>query len=334
MIEKPRVDKNIELLSMVFRLAGSWEYNLSEFKIYTDAIDARFTDFKDHEMVLFAGDLRSEHGIGFNAIPSIALCLDEELNFRKDLADGWPDDRRWDAVDKEKFVALLKQFAVDSDFESFWNENATLYADVETNSTALYEALDVEWFSRFFGVETTDYFRIVIGTLNGPCNYASGVNTTDGPREVYAIIGVGATDENGMALFRVNDYISTLVHEFNHSFCNPLNERHADALKSSAKALFDANAEHFRKQAYGAPEYVMNEALVRAATIKYLRDHDYDDDFVDNITEYELNFGFTWINELIAELEKYDSLRDEYPTLDDYMPRIAEAYKIWAEKYD
>ncbi len=105
-------------------------------------------------------------------------------------------------------------------------------------------------------------------------------------------------------------------------------------MRSSGRALFDANAGHFREQAYGTPEYVMNEALVRAATIKYLRDHNYDDRYVDAIMEYELNFGFKWMNELVAELEKYDSARDEYPTLDDYMPVIAGAYEIWAEKQD
>ncbi len=162
MPEKPRIDKNIELLSMVFRLAGSQEYNLSEFKLYTDVIDDRFADFKDHEMVGLAVELESKHGIGFNAIPSIALCLDGELNFRKDLADGWPD-----------------------------------------RFTTLYEAVDSEWFSRFFGVATTDDFRMVIGALNGPCNYASQVNTTDGSREVYAVIGARVTDENGMPVFRV-----------------------------------------------------------------------------------------------------------------------------------
>ncbi len=41
--------------------------------------------------------------------------------------------------------------------------------------------------------------------------------------------------------------------------------------------------------------------------------------------------GYLWIRELVDELDKYDAARDEYPTLDGYMPRIVEAYRGWAE---
>ena len=43
-------------------------------------------------------------------------------------------------------------------------------------------------------------------------------------------------------------------------------------------------------------------------------------------------FGFFWIKELVDELESYDKQRDKYPTLESYMPKLSEAYKIWAEK--
>ena len=43
-------------------------------------------------------------------------------------------------------------------------------------------------------------------------------------------------------------------------------------------------------------------------------------------------FGFFWIAELVDELEKYNKQRDKYPTLESYMPKLAKAYKVWAEK--
>jgi len=42
-------------------------------------------------------------------------------------------------------------------------------------------------------------------------------------------------------------------------------------------------------------------------------------------------YGFFWIEELVEELENYDKQRDKYPTLESYMPKLAEAYKNWAE---
>jgi len=48
---------------------------------------------------------------------------------------------------------------------------------------------------------------------------------------------------------------------------------------------------------------------------------------------WEKECGFIWIEELVAELESYENQRDRYPTLESYMPKIIEAYKIWAKKY-
>ena len=39
----PRVDPRVELLSIVFRLAGNSEYNMSPLKTYTADIDAYFS---------------------------------------------------------------------------------------------------------------------------------------------------------------------------------------------------------------------------------------------------------------------------------------------------
>ena len=40
----------------------------------------------------------------------------------------------------------------------------------------------------------------------------------------------------------------------------------------------------------------------------------------------QLQEGFVWIEDLLAELERYDKQRDIYPTLESYMPNLAEAY--------
>ncbi|HJD74914.1 MAG TPA: DUF4932 domain-containing protein, partial [Bacteroides reticulotermitis] len=42
--------------------------------------------------------------------------------------------------------------------------------------------------------------------------------------------------------------------------------------------------------------------------------------------KYEISRSFLWIKELVAVLQEYDKQRDRYPTLDSYMPKIAEAY--------
>jgi len=77
---------------------------------------------------------------------------------------------------------------------------------------------------------------------------------------------------------------------------------------------------------------VLNEALVRASVIKYVKEHNTKQSNIDTIFNMELNNGFLWIRELVAELENYDSNRAIYPTLESYMPKLAEAYNVYAEK--
>ena len=42
-LDRPKVDERIEILSIVFRLAESEEYNSKRFKRYTDKIETYYT---------------------------------------------------------------------------------------------------------------------------------------------------------------------------------------------------------------------------------------------------------------------------------------------------
>ncbi|MDL2244409.1 DUF4932 domain-containing protein, partial [Parabacteroides sp. OttesenSCG-928-J18] len=98
----------------------------------------------------------------------------------------------------------------------------------------------------------------------------------------------------------------------------------------NGEEIFEAMKQEMNAQAYGKWETVLNEALVRASVIKYYKDHHADQATIDNLYKTELQYGFLWIKELVAELEKYDSNKITYPTLESYMPKLAEAYHSYA----
>ncbi len=56
-LEKPVVDRRVELLSIVFRLAGRPEYSDTDIKIYTDRIERHFGAYRDHEVIRLARTL-------------------------------------------------------------------------------------------------------------------------------------------------------------------------------------------------------------------------------------------------------------------------------------
>src|SRR5512140_123512 len=62
-----RVDPRVELMSLLFRLAGNNEYNQPLSKSpYSKEVDDRFGRFRDHKAVKFAQQLRKEHGVSFD----------------------------------------------------------------------------------------------------------------------------------------------------------------------------------------------------------------------------------------------------------------------------
>jgi hypothetical protein len=62
-LDKPKVDERVELLSIVFRLADAKEYNSKRFKLYSDKIEKHFDKYKNHDLITFVKQIREENGI-------------------------------------------------------------------------------------------------------------------------------------------------------------------------------------------------------------------------------------------------------------------------------
>ena len=65
-MDKSKVDERIEIVSIVFRLAGNREYSSELFKTYTDRIAAHYSLYKDHELIKFIKQIKQESGIGYD----------------------------------------------------------------------------------------------------------------------------------------------------------------------------------------------------------------------------------------------------------------------------
>ena len=332
-LDKPKVDKRIELLSIVFKLAGNKEYNNSPFKLYIDKINNHFEPYKDHELIKFATELRQQRGVSYDAVMAMAIHLDENLNPRVEFSDKFPESR-WGKKNAEQFVKLLKEFYEDAHCEEFFNSNKDMYKEIGRRFQPIYDELDLSWYSSFYGKEPSEEFKINIGAVNGGGNYGGAVTPSSGKKEIYAIIGTWRVDSIGMPVFMKEGYFSTLVHEFNHSFVNRLTDLNEEALRENGESIFAKVKDVMAPQAYNNWKTVLNEALVRAAVIKYMKDHNFDSTIISRETGQQLSRGFIWIKDLVEELEKYDQNRNVYPTLESYIPQIIKAYSIYANNMD
>jgi hypothetical protein len=110
----------------------------------------------------------------------------------------------------------------------------------------------------------------VIAPLLGGINY--GPKRHKGTREeCYCILGIWFADRYGDPAFS-REASGVVAHEFDHSYVNPVVERHLRELRPAAETLFPRVAGKLRRQAYGPWEAMVIESLVRAAQARYVRD--------------------------------------------------------------
>lgn len=329
----PAVDKRVELLSIVFRLAGSEEYSSPSNIKYAQAIHDHFDKFKNHPLIDYVRQIRDANGIGYDAVMSMAIHLEQVpslepiVPFNSDLPD-----KRWGAEASAKFVVLLKQFYKDADCKGFFASNSNLYAMAEKRFKELFKALDVDWYYKYYGKSPTESFNILIGLGNGGNNYGPAIDLPGGSRKVYAIIGADSFDETGAPIFPGDAYLPTLVHEFNHSFINYLVERDKSSLHHAGEMIYESQSTKMKKLKYGDWKSMMSESMVRASVIRYLIQHSTDTLKADKELKQQLAIGFVWMKELVDILGQYEKQRKTYPTLESFMPKIVNFYDTIAPK--
>src|ERR1019366_6008832 len=189
------VDPRVELMSVIFRLAGNREYNMARVDSYADDADKQFGKFRDHEVVKLAQDLHRTHGVSYDAVMSMAVHLAdaEHLQLKASLRP-WPDglDKRWTPRDVTNFLALAQQFVNDASFQQFIEQHGPLYqTSVTRMQTLMAKEAHLEWFDAYFGKRPQASFTVALGLLNGGGCYGPHFRAADGREELYCVLAVG-----------------------------------------------------------------------------------------------------------------------------------------------
>ena len=322
----PQIDKRVEILSIISRLAEYGEYNQKAAKKYISDIHSYFNGFKNDTLIRLAIKIRNELEIGFDAVMSMAVNLKLE-NGKFSLQSNWKNDldKRWTQKVTLPFVDLLNRFYLKTKAEIFFKNEASYYNYISKAFDEILTGFHQQWYYDYYGIKPNEKFSIVIGCGNGGANY--GVSITDSKlvRHVYAIMGSWSFDKNDNPIFNEESYLPTLIHEFNHSFINPLltNNQRNTILKHSMQIILDTMSTEMKKQAYSNWETVFNESLVRASVIRYLiRNSNGNPRIVENEIIDQTTRGFLWIKNLVDLLGVYEANRAKYPTIAEFYPRI------------
>ena len=329
-----RMDLRVELLTLVWRLIGSTEFNQpAANSAYARAMDEWFGPAREHRACALARGLRMLRGISHNAVPDLAVHLTPlpELALRMPL-DPWPErlDQRWRGTDIEAFLKALRSFAQETGFSEFVAEHEGLYRAAEASlARQIEEGHVLAWLREFFGLEAGTSYVAIPGLLCGPSNFGVSARFPDGTLELWPVLGAGAWTAEGQARYDAG-VIPTIVHEFTHAFANPVVEAHWAAFEPALARLFEPVKAMMARQAYSNSRTYACEWLVRACVVRHAARHG-GPEAARRQTEYEVSRGFAFTGELAKLLEQYEAKRTEYPDLGSFAPELARYFAEQAE---
>ncbi|MHC4518777.1 MAG: DUF4932 domain-containing protein, partial [Planctomycetota bacterium] len=253
------VDPRVELISIVFRLAGNPEFNGGTLRPYVKAIEQHFGDFDNHPAVKMAAELRNTRSMSCDGPMSLAVHIDDNCKLRK-TTEQWPStvDKRWEKQETAEFLDKLRQFAAETKFDEFFKAQKDIYETGLQSCKDLIGPLNIgQWLVDYFGEEDCGDLKLVLGFVNGFSNY--GVRFVSGEKmEKYAIVGMRPFDPANTIIFRPMQ-IGTTVHEFCHSFANPIVKKHMEQLQPAGERLFAANESSMRMGGYQKWESILYE---------------------------------------------------------------------------
>jgi hypothetical protein len=330
-----RVDPRVELFSTIHRLAGTGQYDSNELQGYIRDVEEHFGSFRDHRAVALARELRRTHSLDGNSPMALAVYLTDppELEGRATLNPPPDDlDRRWTADTIPGFLEAAREFVRDTDFQSFFDTHHDLYAySVANLRSMLTDTNMLPWFQDFFGYQPDD-FVIILGLQNGTCNYGASVTLEKGHREFNSLLGASRPDRNGAPRYQRRWHLPIIVHEFCHSYTNPLVDRHKESLREAGESLFPHLKAQLGRWGYNTWFVMMYEYLTRACVLRYLAANESERAAEDRIRVDE-EAGFPGIRGLASLLGEYETQRDAYSDLDAFMPRIAAYFAGFAESF-
>ena len=358
-----------ELISVVAHLAKVYGYDWDAEDIgaddYLAEVDSTFAPYRQHPIIPFIRKKLLNEGFNWHFPMHVALRLHIEkgkIRYDKNLVADFDDYYdRISPKDEKQLLKLLQDFYNVSHFHDFFVLHQSLYAECEKAMQQVIDKVDFGWYETFFGPRENSTFRIFTNILIGPANYAVHQKRKDGLEMINAVMGCCSSDSQGAIYYDTYSTLPILIHECNHSYCNPLNEAFWPQLRDKMDVFFKLNAKHYADEAYGNPQYVLNETFVEASVMRYLMSHPFD--FSENTKQWlkALNISeeeyqaadnrdallhdayiklltridyedkrFYMIHDVIEALGERERLRDQYPTMHDFMPRYIQVVNAFS----
>src|SRR3989454_4099045 len=314
------VDRRVELIAIIFKLAGSDEFNRTNLPQYSADIEQFFGPQRNHEAVTLARGLRDRYGVAQSRVMAIPIRLSDPPQLKErvpfDSVSGWPAP----PTEIRRFVEAARRFAIQARASEFFASHRTLYDSVNGRiRRPLERAVDLAWFAPYFGIRSDQIFVVVPLLVASEGNYGPCMQPPAERRECYSIVGNTRPDSTGYPHYDAG-MAGLLVHEFGHGFVNPLGNAHRAEFERSAPRVHALVVDAMTWQSYPWPSMV-NESLDHATEARYIAAHG-DTAQLRAFYRDQLRGSWFWTEELANLSTQYEVDRRPYPTFASFMPRV------------
>lgn len=323
------VNPAIELISTIHYLARTGQYDEMLLPGYMQRVEDHFGRSRVHSAVRLAKEMNRLNDINGSAPMALAVYLGpppllEPIN---DLSSPPGDlDPRWTPKLIDDFLEEARKFAKETNFMDFFTSQKDFHAmAVENLKKTLKKENILPWFNDFFGTSPKNY-KMYIGLINGSCNYGFSVTHQNGEQDFISLLGARWPDKKGVPRYPKEWFMPVVIHEYCHSYINPLINNNPGDLKELGEALFVYHREKMIKHGYNTWNVLLFEYIVRACTIRYLLVKKGKKTALQMIA-YDEKVGFPAIKGLVELFDTYESNRTKYPNIESFMPDIKKYFE-------
>lgn len=318
------VNPAVELVSTIHYLAGTGQYHEGMLPDYLKRIENYFGKSRDHSAVTLAKEMNRSDGINGSAPMALAVYLGAPplLETVCDMSPRPKDlESRWTPDLIDTFLTEARRFARDTRFMDFFNSQKDFHAKAVSNLEETLRDEDIlSWYKDFFGYSPKNC-RLYIGLINGTCNYGFSVTHRSGKQEFLALLGARNPGWDGVPRYSKEWFIPVIIHEYIHSYINPLINDNPEQYRELGEALLVSHRQKMIKHGYNAWNVLLFEYIVRACSIHYFQIED-GDKRAQELIDCDERDGFSEIRGLVKLLSEYENNRTEYPDIGSFLPNI------------
>ena len=318
-----KIDPRMELLS-IFLSYTDWPY-FGKFEdttyVYYQKVKSHFDKFKDNPNIAWFEKASENWNLDDPA--TLMLWVSSPPNMSQIHPYPLHPTCQLDTIEFQNLIQKLNEYADNTEFMDFWNENQDLYYQFEKNIKELvpYNKF-VQLMMEFYGEDKAQFIFIPAPMFKW-VSFGPQLNTANG--EIPHFISTFTKYEDGNPYFTEERLRMLIFHEFGHSFVNPICEKYRTEIFNHVEFF-----EYLKKDmsAIAYPDWfpTFHEHIVRTGENMLLERAGYKVEAEENYKE-NLRDGFYLLPYFKEKMEYYDQNRDQYESFDQFFPELLKVFE-------